>query len=116
MFLQTSKHHHMIHPIPAVPMHQHHFRDEFAGCFRERLFPDDRCRIRAAEDGDGGAGGEKAFFRLILLADAFEVIRRDDGLEPVGEVANMPGMVAVRGGVHQIVHDRLGNRQDLLFA
>lgn len=97
-------------------MHQHHFRDEFTRCFRERLFPDDRCRVGSAEDGDGDAGGEKPFFRLVLLTDTFEVIRRGDGLEPVGEVTDVPGMVAVRGGVHQIVHDRLGNRQDLLFT
>lgn len=106
----------MIHPIPAIPMHEHHFRDEFTGCFRERLSPDDRCRVGAAEDGDGGAGGEKAFFRLVLPADAFKVIRRDDGLQPSGEVADMPGVIAVRGGVHQIAHDRFGNRQNLLFA
>ena len=110
MFLQISKHHHMINPVPIVPMHEQHFRDEFAGCFRERLFPDDCCRVGAAEDGDGGAGGERLFFCLILLADTFEVIRRDDGFQPLGEVADMPGVVAVRGGVHQIAHDRLGNR------
>lgn len=91
-------------------MHEHHFRDEFAGSFCERLFPDDRRRVRAAEDGDGGAGGEKAFLRLILLADTVEVIRRDDGLEPFGEVADVPGVVALGGGFHQVVHGRCGDR------
>lgn len=97
-------------------MHQHHFRDEFAGCLGERLFPDDRRRVRAAEDGDGDAGGEKAFFRLVLLADTVKIIRRDDGFQPSGEVADMPGVVALGGGIHQVVHDRLGDRQDLLLT
>ena len=97
-------------------MYQHHFRDKLAGCYREVLFPDDRCRVRAAEDGDGGAGGEVAFFRLVLLADACKVIRRDDGFQPISEVADVLGVVDPGGCFHQVVHDRVGDRQNLLFA
>lgn len=81
-------------------MHQHHFRDKFARCLGEELFPYDRRRVWAAEDGDGGAGGEVAFFRLILLADALKIVRRDDGFEPFGEIAHVLGVVELGGGIH----------------
>jgi len=35
----NSKHHHMIYPIPSIPVHQYHLRDEFAGRLGEVLFP-----------------------------------------------------------------------------
>lgn len=97
-------------------MHQHHLRDEFARYFREVLFPQDRRRVRAAKDGDGGAGGEVAFFSLVLLADAGKVIRCDDGFQSIGEIAHVPGMVDLGGCIHQVIHDRIGDRQKLLFA
>jgi len=92
-FKQTSKHHHMIHKISSILMHQYHFRDKLARCFRECLLPYKRRRVRAAEDGDGGAGGEVAFFRLVLLADALKIVRCDDGFQPSGEIAHVPGVV-----------------------
>lgn len=90
-------------------MHQHHFRDKLARRFRERLFPDDCYRVRAAEDGDGGAGGEVAFFRLVLLADTLKIIRRDDGFQSFGEIAHVLGVVDLGGGIHQVIHDRVGD-------
>gem|GEM_PF-6048430 len=99
----------MIDQIPVVPMHQHHFRNKLPRCFRERLFPHKRCRVRAAEDGDGSASGEKAFFHLVLLADTLKIVRSDDGFEPFGEIAHVPGVVDLGGGIHQVIHDRVGD-------
>ena len=90
-------------------MHQHHFRNKLARCFRERLLPNKRCRVRAAEDGDRDSRSEVAFFRLVLLADALKIIQRDDGFQPLGEIAHMPGVVELGGGIHQVVHDRIGD-------
>ena len=90
-------------------MHQHHFRDKFARCFRKRLLPHKRHRFGAAENGDGSAGGEVAFFRLVLLADALKIVRRDDGFQSLSEIAHVLGMVDLGGGIHQVVHDRIGD-------
>ena len=57
-----------------------------------------------------------AHFFIAELADALKIFRRDDGFHPVSKILNMPGVIDLSGSIHQVVHDRVGDVQDLLFA
>lgn len=70
----------------------------------------------AAEDGDECSGSEIALLALILSADFLQVVFRHDRFQAIGKVLEVTWMINGGRGPHEIVHDRLSNRQNLLIG
>jgi hypothetical protein len=81
--------------------------------------PNACCRGRGR--GSGGrwrrcSGSEIALVARILSADFLQVVFRHDRFQAIGKVLEVTWMVNGGRGPHEIVHDRLSNRQNLLIG
>ena len=66
-----------------------------------------------AEDGDECSGSEVALLPLILPTDLSWIFFRHNRFQAIGTVPDVAGVVNGRRGLHEIVHDRISNRQNL---
>jgi len=108
------EHHGMITQKSPVLVYQDHFRHKVTLGFGKALFPDDGYRVRPLKDSDWLTVSEESFLRLILLTHLLEVLFGHDLLHAITEIPDMCLIINASRGVHQIVHDRGGDAEDLL--
>lgn len=102
----------VVDEVTAVFLDEHQLCDKFIVGPGAPLFPDDGDGVVATEDCDELASSESSPGFLVSRAHRGQVFRSHDSLESVGEVADMHRVVDPGRGLHQVVHDRVYDRQD----